>query len=60
MKADFRPLCSKCGSVMMLARIEPARPDYDLRSFECSSCNNVDQYIIATGASEPRELVVRG
>jgi hypothetical protein len=34
---------------MVLARIEPAQPGFDLRSFECTGCNNVDQYIVEYG-----------
>jgi len=41
--------CSKCGARMVLARIEPAQPGFDLRSFECTGCNNVDQYIVEYG-----------
>ena len=52
--------CTKCGAKMKLARIEPDRPDYDLRTFECTKCNNVDQYIVEYGTSSPWVLVVRG
>jgi len=39
----YRPLCSKCGTLTQLARIEPAlEPDYDLRTFACVACDNVD------------------
>ena len=52
--------CTKCGAQMVLARIEPAKPGYDLRTFECTKCNNVDQYIVECEASSPWVLVVRG
>ena len=52
--------CTKCGAPVMLARIEPAKPGFDLRTFECSSCNNVDQYIVEFGTSEPWALITRG
>jgi hypothetical protein len=45
---------------MTLARIEPDKPGYDLRAFECTKCNNVDQYIVEYGTSSPWVLVVRG
>jgi hypothetical protein len=51
--------CTKCAAKMVLARIEPAKPGYDLRTFECTKCNNVDQYIVEYEAS-PWLLVVRG
>ena len=39
----YRPLCSKCGTLTQLARIEPApEPEHDLRTFECVSCGNAD------------------
>ena len=53
-------LCTKCGAKMTLARIEPDKPGYDLRSFECTKCNNVDQYIVEYETSSPWVLVVRG
>jgi len=53
------PPCTKCGAPVILARIEPARPDFDLRTFECSKCNNVDQYTIEYGTGAPWELHVR-
>ena len=52
--------CTKCGAKMVLARVEPAKPGYDLRTFECTKCNNVDQYIVEYEASSPWLLVVRG
>ena len=52
--------CTKCGAKMKLARVEPAKPGYDLRAFECTKCNNVDQYIVETEKSSPWVLVVRG
>jgi hypothetical protein len=52
-------VCTKCGSEMMLARIEPAKPGFDLRTFECSECNNADQYIIEYGTTNSWTLLVR-
>jgi len=51
--------CTKCGAEMMLVRIEPARNGFELRTFDCSECNNADQYIIEVGAAVPGTLVVR-
>jgi len=33
-----QPSCPKCGLPMWLARIEPDKPDHDLRTFECPEC----------------------
>ena len=51
--------CTKCGAPMILARIEPVKPGFDLRTFECSKCNNADQYIIEYGTAAPWALHVR-
>jgi hypothetical protein len=51
--------CTKCGARVILARIEPARPGFDLRTFECSKCNNADQYIVEYGTAAPWALHVR-
>jgi hypothetical protein len=32
------PRCSKCGDMMELRIIEPERPGFDLRTFECPKC----------------------
>ena len=33
---DDRLACARCGSRMMLVRVEPSgQPDHDLRTFEC-------------------------
>jgi hypothetical protein len=42
-----RPPCPKCGTTMMLARIEPEEPGFDLRTFECPACGALDTRIIA-------------
>lgn len=41
---NYRPICSKCGVRTALARIEPTgEPGYDLRTFECLACGNLEQ-----------------
>jgi hypothetical protein len=52
--------CTKCGAKMTLARIEPAKPGDDLRSFEYTKCNNIDQHFVEYETSSPGVLVVRG
>ena len=37
---ERRP-CPKCGATMLLARAEPHTPGYQMRTFECPSCNVV-------------------
>jgi hypothetical protein len=41
-----RPPCSICGRIMMLARIEPDKPDYDKRAFECVACNRSEVLVV--------------
>jgi ribosomal protein S27AE len=35
-----RPQCSECGTTMLLARIEPDKPDHDRRTFQCAKCGH--------------------
>jgi hypothetical protein len=41
-----RPPCPKCKATMMLARITPGRSGFDIRTFECSACDLVDQLVV--------------
>jgi transcription elongation factor Elf1 len=38
--ATKRPSCPKCGTMMLLARIEPHGPEYRKRTFECPNCHH--------------------
>jgi hypothetical protein len=38
----IRPACSKCRTKLRLFGIEPDRPGYELLSFECPSCKNIE------------------
>jgi hypothetical protein len=35
---NLRPPYSKCGRPLILTRIEPAQPDFDLRTYYCAFC----------------------
>ena len=37
-----RPVCPKCGTAMLLFGIEDERPGYELHSFECPKCQNIE------------------
>jgi len=39
--------CPKCQGPMILARIMPGRPNFDLRAFECVRCNHVEKALVA-------------
>ena len=41
-----RPFCEFCGTQMWLACIEPDKPDYDKRTFECPMCSNFTVKIV--------------
>jgi hypothetical protein len=41
-----RPPCSVCGTKMLLARIEPDKPDHDKRTFECAKCGNTESFVV--------------
>jgi DNA-directed RNA polymerase subunit M/transcription elongation factor TFIIS len=40
------PLCSKCGTMMVVARIEPHTTGYDMRAFECPSCDHSEDAVL--------------
>lgn len=44
--ATKRPPCPKCGTMMMLARIEAHGPEYRKRTFECPSCNHSESALV--------------
>lgn len=41
------PLCSKCGEAMLLRIIEPERPGFDLRTFECPKCFVTETLVVS-------------
>ncbi len=40
-----RPPCSKCGTQMLLALVEPDKPDHDKRTFECPVCEHSESFV---------------
>ena len=38
--------CPHCGAKMMLALIEPDRPGYDVRTFECRPCDYAESNVV--------------
>ena len=44
--AIVRPLCPKCAAMMLLARIEPASPGHDRRTFECRKCGHSERVVV--------------
>jgi hypothetical protein len=52
-----RPRCPKCQTRLMLARISPGPTGFELRTFECSKCDHVEQIVIA---SDPMKSVAVG
>jgi uncharacterized protein (UPF0212 family) len=39
--------CPGCGNPMRLARIEPDKPGFDLRIFECPKCRTGESFLVA-------------
>jgi hypothetical protein len=39
--------CSECGKPMRLACIEPDKPGFDLRTFECAKCSTGRTFRVA-------------
>jgi hypothetical protein len=50
---SHRPACSKCGSRMFLARIQPREGSNFLHTYECPDCPTVDQYVVGDQPTEP-------
>jgi hypothetical protein len=44
---NLRPPCSKCGRPLILTRIEPGKPDFDLRTYYCAACQDTEVIIAA-------------
>jgi hypothetical protein len=48
-RAITRPPCRGCGTTMVLASIAPHTPGYDMRTFECPSCNYSESSVVHFG-----------
>jgi hypothetical protein len=46
-KDNRRPPCSKCGRPLILTRIEPEEPGFDLRTYYCAACEDNEVTIAA-------------
>jgi hypothetical protein len=44
---NLRPPCSKCGRPLILTRIEPEEPGFDLRTYYCAAREDVEVIIAA-------------
>jgi hypothetical protein len=41
-------LCAKCSAPMVLTRVNTARLTFDVRTYECFNCDNVDKVMTET------------
>jgi hypothetical protein len=41
--------CAKCLAPMVLTRVSTARLSFDVRTFECFNCDNVEKVMEETG-----------
>jgi hypothetical protein len=53
------PACTRCRSRLLLKRIEPSEPGFDLRTYECARCGEVDHYKVRYQTSDPWMLIKR-
>ena len=42
-----RPFCPDCDSVMILSRLEPDEPGFDLRTCVCLMCAETESIVVA-------------
>jgi hypothetical protein len=42
-----RPFCPDCESPMILSRLEPDRPGFDLRTYACLMCAATESIVVA-------------
>jgi ssDNA-binding Zn-finger/Zn-ribbon topoisomerase 1 len=47
MDAIKTPPCPKCGVTMSLRIIEPERPGFDSRTFECPKCYDTETLVVS-------------
>jgi hypothetical protein len=41
-----RPPCSICKMPMLLSRIDPEKPDHNIRTFECRGCGHFESFVV--------------
>jgi hypothetical protein len=50
---NLRPPCSGCGKPLILTRIEPQEPGFDLRIYYCANCGSNDTILASVeGAAQ--------
>jgi len=45
--ASERPFCADCESPMILSRLEPDKPGFDLRTYACLMCAATESIVVA-------------
>ena len=43
---NVRSECPRCSAFMYLAYIEPEKPGFDLRTFECPRCQHAEAVVV--------------
>lgn len=51
--ALVRPPCTKCGNATVLIAIEPGEPRFDLNTFECPRCGQIETTVTKIGEAGP-------
>jgi hypothetical protein len=49
--------CSRCRTPMRLVCIEPGKPGFDLRTFECARCSAGETFLVPVAAQALRGAV---
>jgi hypothetical protein len=49
---NLRPPCSRCGRPLILTRIIPEDPGFDLRVYFCAACDASETVIVAIHPAE--------
>jgi hypothetical protein len=55
-RINGRPQCPKCEVTMSLLIIEPERPGFDSRTFECPKCYGSETLVASVYCEEPSQL----
>jgi RNase P subunit RPR2 len=42
--------CSRCKAPMVLARVRPAKPGFDLCTFDCMKCDRTERITLQAGS----------
>jgi hypothetical protein len=56
----LRPLCPACQTRTMFARVTPGPVGFDIRTFECPTCNHVHQTVVELPIDPKKSIRTNG